>query len=156
MIGKRRKEGLVPMRYVAPSTMFHEMERMFDELMPPWVTERMMPIVPRTRMPSIDIREMEDNYQVEAELPGIAKEDIEIQIAEGSLEIKAESEREEEEEKEGYIRKERGRTSFYRRLTLPEDIDEEGIAAKMTNGVLTITLPKVKVEEPSKKKVEVE
>ena len=156
MIRKRRKdEGLVPTRYLTPWTMFHEMEKVFDELVPPWISE-LRPQLQQTRVPSMDVRETEDEYLVEAELPGVSKEDIEIQFSEASMEIRAEKEHEEEEEKEGYIRKERGKLSFYRKLTIPENVDIDSIGAKMSNGVLTVTLPKLKGEAAGKRKVEIE
>jgi HSP20 family protein len=67
------------------------------------------------------------------------------------LEISAKSGEEKETEEEGYIRRERSYTSFYRAVRLPTSVKEEGCSAKMENGVLTITLQKMKLEEPAKK-----
>jgi HSP20 family protein len=101
--------------------------------------------------PAIDIKEDENKLVVTTDLPGINKEDIEINLKEDMLEISAKTGKEKETEEEGYIRKEREYTHFYRAVRLPSSVKEEGSTAKIENGVLTITLPKMKLEEPAKK-----
>ena len=101
--------------------------------------------------PAVDIKEEEDKLVVTTDLPGINKEDIEINLKEDMLEISAKSGKEKETEEEGYIRKERAYTRFYRTVRLPTGVKEEGSTAKIENGVLTIMLPKMKLGEPAKK-----
>jgi Molecular chaperone (small heat shock protein) len=101
--------------------------------------------------PAVDIKDEDDKLVVTTDLPGINKEDIEINLKEDMLEISAKSGKEKETEEEGYIRKERSYTRFYRAVRLPTSVKEEGSTAKMENGVLTIMLPKMKLEEPAKK-----
>jgi len=101
--------------------------------------------------PAIDIKEEENKLLVTTDLPRINKEDIEINLKEDMLEISAKTGKEKETEEEGYIRKEREYTHFYRAVRLPSSVKEEGSTAKIENGVLTITLPKMKLEEPAKK-----
>jgi len=101
--------------------------------------------------PAVDIKDEDDKLVVATDLPGINKEDVEINLKEDMLEISANSGKEQEKEEEGYIRKERSYTSFYRAVRLPTSVKEEGSSAKMENGVLTITLPKMKLGEPTKK-----
>jgi HSP20 family protein len=101
--------------------------------------------------PAIDIKEEENKLLVTTDLPGINKEDIEINLKEDMLEISAKTGKEKETEEKGYIRKEREYTHFYRAVRLPSSVKEEGSTAKIENGVLTITLPKMKLEEPAKK-----
>ena len=101
--------------------------------------------------PAVDIKDEEDKLVVTTDLPGINKEDVEISIKEDMLEISAKSGKEKETEEEGYIRRERAYTCFYRAVRLPTSVKEEGGTAKIENGVLTITLPKMKLEEPVKK-----
>lgn len=102
-------------------------------------------------MPAVDIKDEGDNLVVTTDLPGINKENVEINLKEDMLEISAKSGEEKEAEKEGYIRRERSYTRFYRVVTLPTSVKEEAGTAKMVNGVLTITLPKMKLEETAKK-----
>jgi len=101
--------------------------------------------------PAIDIKEEDDKLVVTTDLPGINKEDVQINLKEDMLEISAKAGKEKETEEEGYLRRERAYTQFYRSVRLPASVKEEGSTAKMENGVLTITLPKMKLEEPAKK-----
>ena len=86
---------------------------------------------------------------VTIDLPGINKENTEINLKEDMLEISAKTGKEKETEEEGYIHKEREYTGFFRAVCLPTNVEEEGSTAKIENGVLTITLPKMKMEEPA-------
>ncbi len=88
-----------------------------------------------------DIKETEDAYIVEAEMPGVKKENVELVCEKGVLTITAKANEEKTEEKEGYIRKERSSSAMTRRFEI-EDIDEEKISAKMEDGILTVMLPK--------------
>ena len=101
--------------------------------------------------PAIDIKEEENKLLITTDLPGINKEDIEINLKEDMLEISAKTGKETETEEEGYIRKEREYTHFYRAVHLPTSVKEDGSTAKIENGVLTITLPKMELKEPAKK-----
>ncbi|MDD2439845.1 MAG: Hsp20/alpha crystallin family protein [Methanosarcinaceae archaeon] len=106
----------------------------------------------KTFAPLVDIMEEEDKIIVTTDLPGVEKEDIELNLKEDLLEINAKCGKEEEEtEKGGYFRKERSYTRYYRAIRLPTGVSEENAKAKMENGVLTVTLPKLKLKEPKKK-----
>ena len=105
----------------------------------------------RVYTPAVDIKEEEDKLVVTTDLPGINKEDVEINLKEDMLEIRAKTGKEKETEEEGYIRRERAYTQFYRAVRLPTSVKEEGSTAKLENGVLTITLPKMQLEAPTKK-----
>ena len=153
------KEGkeLAPVMYWSPLTMLDEMDRMLrdrtidlDKLWWP------SPMAFEHRIPAIDIRETDDKFILEADLPGMAKEDVSLEIGDGVLEITAKKEKDEEVEEEGYIRKERGTMYYHRRLALPDDVDTEQIKARMNDGVLQIELPKMKKAEPQKMKVDVD
>ncbi len=88
-----------------------------------------------------DIKETDEAYIVEAEMPGVKKENVELICEKGVLTITAKTNEEKTEEKQGYIRKERVSGELTRRFEI-EDIDEEKISAKMEDGILTVTLPK--------------
>ncbi|MEM2944003.1 MAG: Hsp20/alpha crystallin family protein [Methanomassiliicoccales archaeon] len=156
---KEDREGIVPRSYWGPLGLLDEMERMLDNLRMGWGETWFpsFPIFSRTfeRIPAVDIKDLGDKYIIQAEMPGIGKEDVEIEIVDGALEIKAKKEEEKEEKGVGYVRRERGRLSFYRRIPIYEDIDQEKIEAKMEDGVLEITLPKLRKVEEKRKRVEV-
>ena len=99
-----------------------------------------------------DIKETDEAYVVEAEMPGVKKEDVALMCKEGVLTIAVKSSEEKTEEKDNYIRKERVTGESKRRFAL-KDIDEEAISAKLDDGILSVTLPKKVAED---KKIEIE
>ena len=140
----------------APAGMMREMERMMDDLRSEFGHSLWPPALAfASRFPAVDVKDEGDHYTVEADLPGLDKEDVEITLGEGVLSISGKKERAEEEEEEGYVRRERGYVSFHRRLALPEDASEEDVDAKLQDGVLTLSIPKRKEEPEKKKKIEV-
>lgn len=100
--------------------------------------------------PYVDIKEKEGKIVVDADIPGVEKGDISINIRGDTLEISAEKKDEKEEKEEGYIRKERSYKKFYRSIPLPTDVDKENVDAKFENGVLQIAMPKIEGEEVKK------
>ena len=94
--------------------------------------------------PVVDIVEEDDKVIITTDLPGIDKENIELSLRDNSLIISAEKGKEEETRKEGYIRRERALMRYYREIPLMNGMTENGATAELKNGVLTITLPKVK------------
>lgn len=104
--------------------------------------------------PSIDIKERENDYLVSAEMPGVKKENINVQIENGVLTVTGEVERaDDEKEGERLIRQERFYGRYVRSLRLGRQIDANKIEASLKDGVLHLTLPKA--EEVKPKKVEI-
>jgi len=106
-------------------------------------------------MPAVNIRETDDDYQIELAAPGMNKKDFSIEIDQGVLIIRSEKEdtREEKEEDKGYFRKEFNYQSFQRCFRMPEDVvNAEKIEANYKDGILNILLPKYKkgVDKPSR------
>ena len=106
------------------------------------------------REPSIDIVETDKEIVLTAEMPGVDKKDININITENSIEISAESSGEEKKEEKGYIYKERMDTSYYRAFTLPIPVNPDTVKASFTNGILNITMPKAEVPKKTSIKIE--
>jgi HSP20 family protein len=102
-----------------------------------------------------DIKETDDNYVIMAELPGVAKDDIKLNLEDGILTIKAERKSEEKEEKDNYIRREMRYGSFERSFRV-EDIKSDEIKAVHNNGVLEISLPKDKQIKEKTKTIAIE
>ncbi len=96
----------------------------------------------------VDVRENDKDYRLEAELPGVAKDKLNVSVDDGTLTISADLNEEKKEEKSGYLYSER-RTGHVERSFNLEGIDAENIKADYKNGVLTVTLPK---ETPAPKK----
>lgn len=98
----------------------------------------------------LDIKDKEDKYVVEADLPGIDKGEIDLSLNEGRLTISIEREKKEEKEEKNYLHRERRYSSMSRSVYLG-DVKEEGIDAKLKNGVLCIEIPKGKEKEKTKR-----
>ena len=98
--------------------------------------------------PAINVQESDKDYTVELAAPGLSKEDFNVNInSDGDLTIKMEKKAEEKEEKGHYLRREFAYSKYEQTLILPDDVQKEGIAARVANGVLTVVLPKIKVQE---------
>ncbi|MGM0404794.1 MAG: Hsp20/alpha crystallin family protein [Thermoplasmatota archaeon] len=108
------------------------------------------------RSPALDIRDLGDQYSIQAEIPGLDKDDIELEITEDKLTIKAEKEQEKKEEGEDYVRRERGYRSFYRELPLSDEVISEETKASYKKGVLDIRIPKKEKEKKEGIKVDIE
>ncbi len=98
--------------------------------------------------PAVDIKEEDDRFLLIADIPGVDPKDIEVHMENGILSIKGERESEKKTEREGYKRIEREHGIFYRRFTMPEGVNPEGIEANSKNGVLTVTIPKQEAAQP--------
>jgi len=92
--------------------------------------------------PAVDIEEETERFVITADIPGVAPEDIDITMDAGILTIKGERNAEKSVEQNGFRRVERVSGTFYRRFTLPDSANPEGISAHGKNGVLEITIPK--------------
>lgn len=101
--------------------------------------------------PMADMYETDDAYVVEAEFPGVSREDIDVQIADRELIVKAEIA---EREREGVMRRTTRRTgTFEYRAMLPTDVKAEKVGAQLSEGVLTITIPKAQPVKPRRVEV---
>ncbi len=117
---------------------FREMQRLQDELFTRQAGEARQPAF----LPAVDIHEDDKAFRLDVDVPGMKPEEIDVNIEKNLLTISGERKLAREDQKEGYRRVERAFGSFSRSFTLPENVDAEGIEAKVADGTLTITLPK--------------
>jgi len=103
--------------------------------------------------PAADIYEEENSFVIKTDLPGLTREDIELDLKDGILTIKGKRKSEKEEKKENYYRKERSFGSFSRSFSLSETVNQDEIKAEFKNGVLRVELPKK--EEVKPKQIEI-
>ncbi|ARU47678.1 Hsp20/alpha crystallin family protein [Sulfurospirillum diekertiae] len=103
--------------------------------------------------PTVSTREGEFAYHVEVDLPGVKKEDINIDIKDNQIVISGERSFKEERQEKDYYKVESSYGKFQRSFALPENVDIENIEASSENGVLEVLLPKLKVEKAEVKKV---
>lgn len=105
-------------------------------------------------IPAMNVKETEDQFEIEMAAPGFNKKDFEISVENGLLKISAENSEETKKEEKDYTRKEFNYNSFLRSFTLPENVDEEEIIdATYKRGILKLVLNKVPLEEISPKRV---
>lgn len=106
------------------------------------------------RQPSIDVVETDREVIARAEMPGLDKENIKINLTEDRLEISAETKKEEEKKEKGYVYREMRSGSYYRAIALPSPVDPNNAQASYKNGILEIKMPKTEVKEKKEVKVE--
>jgi len=93
--------------------------------------------------PAVDVRETDDGYFLEADLPGLTEKDLEVRVDGRTLTIESKKEEKAEKKEEGqYVIRERRSVSFSRAFTLPEDADAENVEASFKNGVLELSIKK--------------
>lgn len=99
--------------------------------------------------PAIEVKEKEGEILVTAELPGVRKEDVKVNITDSALTLEGERKHEKEEKREGYYHSERSYGKFLRSIPLPEGAKADQAAAQFKDGVLEITIPVSKSKEKS-------
>jgi HSP20 family protein len=159
--GRKEPSAITPWRQSSEISRWErDMERMFEDFFSPsWSLFRRGPLWPwRARaaaMPSIDIDVYEEKDEVvaKAELPGIAKEEINVNVTDHTLTIRGEKKKEEEVKDENYRYAERSYGSFIRTIELPADVQTEKAKASFKDGVLEIRLPKT--EEAKRRQITV-
>lgn len=103
--------------------------------------------------PAINIKDNTKDYQIELAVPGLSKNDFDINIDDGILTISAESKQEKEDKEEGYLRREFSYNSFSRSMALPDSVDmDKDVKAQYQDGVLKLTLLKKEAAKPKKHK----
>lgn len=145
-------------REVSP---FQEFERFFDSFLgrggmpslrwdhPLW--ERFAAF--EKGVPKVDVIERDAEVVVRAEVPGFEREDLEVSVTDRSVTVKGEHRQEKKEEQGEFFRSEISSGSFSRTVALPSDIDADRAEASFKNGILELTLPKLK--QASRRRVEV-
>jgi HSP20 family protein len=158
----KEKKELEPYRPSRALSVFDEMDRLFEDFFgrrfkPFWWPSIRWPEIRRPAemiiSPSVDIFEEKDEIVVKAEIPGIGKEDIDVNITENTITISGEKKKEEKVEDKDYYRFERSYGSFSRSFDLPTNIQTDKAKATFKDGVLEIRMPKT--EEAKKKEVKV-
>ena len=158
--GKQEVQKVEPARALSP---FEEMERMFDSYfsrgwMRPffrdWPSFQKISPPFEGKTPSVDVIERDDDIIVKAELPGVDKKDIDVSVTSNSVTIKGSTSHEAKEEKGDYYRCEISQGSYSRTLSLPAEVDEAKTKAKLKDGILELTLPKLTKSKRRSVKIE--
>ena len=128
-----------------------EMDQFFNRPLGSFIGRRQRPatdadVEASAWMPTLDVSETDSEYLVRADLPSVRKEDVSVMIDNDVLTISGERKFDKEEKSEKVHRRESFRGMFSRSLSLPEDVNASGVRADSRDGVLTIHVPKTKVE----------
>lgn len=136
---------------LAPWSALTDLEREFNRVLggAPGFSD----LFERDWVPAVDLRGTEDAYVLEADVPGLAKEDIELVAVDNVITLKGERKNEHEVSEDGYHRFERRYGSFQRSFEVPGGFDNDKVTATLEEGVLRVTLPKR--EEAKRKQIEV-
>jgi len=113
-------------------------------------------LIPAEWSPRIEILEHDGRYVVRAELPGMTKDDLKVEVTDEMLTIQGQRKQEKEEQREGYYYGERAFGSFYRAIPLPEGAEPAEATAEIHNGVLEVTMPAPKKAEKKSRLLEVQ
>lgn len=132
--------NLVP--YSRNTDLFNLMDDMFNDT---WMLR-----TPFANTFKVDVKEDDASYTIEAEMPGVDKKDISVDIEDGRLTIAVNQDETTKVEEEGYIHRERRTTSMTRSIYL-DSAGEKGVTAKLENGLLNIHIPKAKNVKKDKK-----
>ncbi len=139
---------------LVPRGNFFDIDRVFNHLLTP----ASGPLSAESGFfaPRVDIKELEDHYEITAELPGVNKDDVHVLLEDGVLSINAEIVDENSTEEKGkVIRQERRYGKYMRSFTLGTDVHDEDLTAGFTDGVLKIDVPKARDVEPQKRRIEI-
>ena len=158
-----KKPGTLEPRPESSLTPFDEMDRMFDRMFGsswmhpfrwhgPWWREMAAPFEGLT--PSVDVIDRDKEILVRAEVPGVKKDELDVSLTENRVTIHGNTRHEEKTEEGNYLRREMATGSFSRTVTLPAEVDGSKAKASFKDGILELTLPKVKAAE--RRTIEVE
>jgi len=159
---KQEKQELQQARPVGELSPFSDIDRLFDSFFrhgwlrprlewPSW-TAGETPF--GGKLPNVDVVDRDTEVVVRAELPGVDKKDLDVTVTGNSVSIRGSTRHEEKEEKGDYYRCEISRGAFARVVPLPADVDPDQAKSSFDNGVLELTLPKVKSAKRRTIKVE--
>lgn len=126
-----------------------EVDRLFDDFAPTvrgWTTAR-------TYAPVCDVQERDDHYLMSFDLPGVSKDDVNIEVVDGQLTISGERSQEDSEKGKNYFLSERSHGKFMRAFTFPAAIDADKIEATYQDGVLRLAVPKAASARPKQIKI---
>ncbi len=123
-----------------PEPFSNEINRLFNTLFDETQSNRWVP--------AMDLVESDDHFVLKADLPGLAEDDVAIEIRDNTLTISGERKSEYEKRERGWYRVERATGRFSRSLALPEGVDPEAVSAEFDKGVLEVHIPKPEQRKP--------
>ena len=138
-----------------PLTGFGSLQEAFRDMLATWPFGEREALSIADWTPSCNVSESPEEYRIEAELPGVKQEDLEVNVENRVLTLRGERREKKEEKQKKYHRVESSYGSFMRSFTLPDDADEDNIAADYKDGLLTVRVPRTARKESEARTIEV-
>jgi HSP20 family protein len=128
---------------VKPEPFSQEFDRLFNRLFDVGGTA-----AAQRWVPPMDLLEADDHFVLRADLPGLAEDDVALEVQDGTLTVSGERKSEQESKEQSWFRVERSFGRFSRSLSLPDGVDPDGVTAEFDRGVLTVRIPKPEERKP--------
>ncbi len=142
-------------KWTPQQSMFGDFDRMLNEVFGDGWNLPIMGSGRSNWVPAIDIAESDLNFRISADLPGLSKKDVKIELHDGVLTVRGERAVENDSDDGNFHRRERSFGAFERSFHLPEEVLENKITAGFKNGQLNITLPKSKVVQSKGREIKI-
>ena len=136
-----------------PRSLFDDMDNMISDV---FEKDWNFPVQSKSNWsPAVDVNESDSSFMLTADIPGLTKKEVNVNISNNVLSISGERQFENDKENGNYHYRERGFGSFNRTFNLPETVKEDNISASFKNGLLSITIPKHEVELPKEREIKI-
>jgi len=153
----KKSSELMPKTSLGGLMSFDEFDHFFDDFLSrrwPRLMDWNMPTLQEISFPRVDILDHDNDIEVQAALPGVKKEDLEVSVTNQTITIRSCTKEEKKTEEKGkYFRREISRGEFQRTLSLPDNVDGEKAKASFKDGILKVTVPKT--EKSKRKSIEI-
>lgn len=154
---KKKSSELMPKTSLGGLMSFDEFDHFFDDFLSrrwPRLMDWNMPTLQEISFPRVDILDHDNDIEVQAALPGVKKEDLEVSVTNQTITIRSCTKEEKKTEEKGkYFRREISRGEFQRTLSLPDNVDGDKAKASFKDGILKVTVPKT--EKSKRKSIEI-
>ena len=136
-----------------PASIFDDMNKMISNV---YENDWNFPVRSKTNWsPEVDVKESDNSFTLTADIPGLTKKDVNLNVSDNVLSIYGERKVEDEKESGNFHYRERRYGSFSRTFNLPETVKEEDISASFKNGILIVELPKQEVALPKEREIKI-
>ncbi len=153
----KKSSELMPKTSLGGLMSFDEFDHFFDDFLSrrwPRLMDWNMPTLQEISFPRVDILDHDNDIEVQAALPGVKKEDLEVSVTNQTITIRSCTKEEKKTEEKGkYFRREISRGEFQRTLSLPDNVDGDKAKASFKDGILKVTVPKT--EKSKRKSIEI-
>jgi HSP20 family protein len=156
-IERKDKKNSTEITERRPYDIWNEMDQLFDQFRTNfddlfWGPRENLLSSYQNRAPLTDVVDHGDHYEMNIEMPGITKDNVNIEVTSNTIEVSAEEKETKDEKNKNWLRKERTEKKFFRSMELPEEFKTDNVEAEIKNGVLTVMLPKVEPKPKDKPK----